>query len=78
MFSSRLRSARNANSYTQQRMSDMLGITLNSYQKYEQGTRCPSFDLLVQIADILDVSIDYLLGRDEWLASHGVSFDELP
>ena len=78
MFSSRLRSARMSHSYTQQKMADILGITLNSYQKYEQGTRCPSFDLLVQIADILDISIDFLLGRDGWLASHGVFFDESP
>lgn len=76
MFNTRLRSARMSCSLTQQKMADILGITLNSYQKYEQGERCPSYDLLVHIADTLDISIDYLLGRDEWLASHGVFFDE--
>ena len=78
MFGKRLRSVRMLRHLTQQKTADLVDISLQSYQKYEQGTRCPSFDLLVQIADILDVSIDYLLGRDEWLASHGVSFDELP
>lgn len=78
MFGKRLRSVRMLRHLTQQKTADLVDISLRSYQKYEQGTRCPSFDLLVQIADILDVSIDYLLGRDEWLASHGVSFDELP
>lgn len=78
MFGKRLRAMRMLRHFTQQNMADSLDLALRSYQCYEQGERCPSFDLLVQIADILDVSIDYLLGRDEWLASHGVSFDELP
>lgn len=77
MFGKRLRSSRMSRGFTQQKISDLLDISLRSYQKYEQGTRCPSFELLVSIADTLDVSIDYLLGRDEWLKSHGVFFDEL-
>lgn len=76
MFSSRLRSRRMAKSFTQQNMADLLDISLNAYQKYEQGMRTPSLDCLIKIADILDVSVDYLLGRDEWLTAHGVSFDE--
>lgn len=78
MFQSRLHDARKSHSLTQQKMADRLSITLNAYQKYEQGERSPSLDTLVKIADILDISIDYLLGRDEWLAAHEVSFDERP
>ena len=76
MFNKRLRLMRMKKNLTQQKFSDLLGIALRSYQCYEQGTRTPSFDMLIQIADILDVSVDYLLGRDEWLTAHGVSFDE--
>lgn len=76
MFNKRLRSTRMSRKITQQAMADMLSISLNAYQKYEQSERMPSLNCLVQIADILDVSIDYLLCRDEWLRSHGVSFDE--
>ena len=61
---------------TQQAMADKLQISLNAYQKYEQAERSPSLECLVRIADILDVSIDYLLGRDEFLTSCGVPFDE--
>ena len=75
MFNFRLREKRLEHHYTQQEMSDMLGISLNAYQKYEQGVREPSFATLIRISDILDVSIDYLLGRDAWLTAHGVSFD---
>lgn len=75
MFGKRLRAARIARKYTQQRMADILTISLNSYQKYEQGERNPSFDILVKIADTLNVSIDWLLSRDDFLKSLGVSSD---
>lgn len=76
MFGKRLRKVRMDKNITQQAMADFLDIGLRSYQKYEECSREPSFALLVQIADILDVSTDYLLCRDEYLKSHGVSFDE--
>lgn len=75
MFGKRLRSARMARKITQQRMADLVGSSLNSYQKYEQGVRYPSYDLLVEFADILDVPTDWLLGRDGYLESLGVSVD---
>lgn len=76
MFSSRLRSARLKKRFTQQSMSDALSISLNGYQKYEQGERFPPPDTLVKIADLLEIPIDYLLGRDDFLRSLGVSVDE--
>ena len=76
MFNKRLREMRMKRGFTQQRLADILDIALRSYQCYETGTRTPNYTLLIKIADILDISIDYLLGRDEWLHSHGVSVDE--
>lgn len=76
MFSKRLRKMRMKRGFTQQSMADKLQISLNAYQKYEQAERSPSFDCLIQIADILEVSIDYLLGRDDFLIACGVPFDE--
>lgn len=78
MFKDRLRSARIHRGYTLQRTADELNITLRTYQKYESGDREPPFDLLVAIADLFDVSIDFLLGRDDFLLSHGVSVDVPP
>lgn len=71
MFGQRLREMRIKNNYTQQNMADLLNVALRSYQKYEQGERSPSYALLVQIGDLLDVSLDYLLGRDDFIASRG-------
>ena len=67
VFNKRLRKTRMKNGFTQQIMADKLQISLNAYQKYEQAERSPSLECLVRIADILNVSIDYLLGRDAFL-----------
>lgn len=76
MFNKRLRAIRMQLGFTQQNMADKLNISLNAYQKYEQSERSPSLDCLVSIADIFDVSLDYLLCRDEFIQSHATSVDE--
>lgn len=76
MFNIRLRERRKKCGFTQRQMADKLQISLNAYQKYEQAERCPSLDCLVSIADILNVSVDYLLCRDDFIQSHEASFDE--
>lgn len=76
MFNKRLREMRIKRGYTQQRLADSVDIALRSYQCYETGTRTPCYDLLIRIADILDVSLDYLMGRDDFMKSHAIPFDE--
>ena len=67
MFGKRLRSARIEKKYTQEKLAETVGVALRTYQCYEQGVRTPSFELLVKLADALDVSTDYLLCRDEFI-----------
>lgn len=76
MFNKRLREMRIKRGYTQQRLADILDIALRSYQCYETGTRTPNYTLLILIADTLNVSLDYLLGRDEFMKAHAIPFDE--
>lgn len=76
MFNKRLRALRMKRKYTQQNMADMLQVSLNTYQKYEQAERSPSLECLVRLADILNAPIDFLLCRDDFLKSLGVSVDE--
>lgn len=78
MFKDRLRATRIARGYTLQKMADTIGIALRSYQKYESGDSEPAFDYLVTLANFLDVPIDFLLGRDDYLNSLGVSVDVSP
>lgn len=75
MFGQRLNTTRKLRGFTAQYMADKLQIALRSYRMYESESRYPSLDMLVNIADLLDVSTDYLLCRDEFLQSHAVSFD---
>lgn len=76
MFHERLRDARIKSGLTQQKVADSLDLSLNAYQKYEQAERSPSLTCLVAIADLFDVSIDYLLCRDDFIKSHAASSDE--
>lgn len=75
MLNKRLRMLRIHHKYTQQSMADLLHLTLNSYQKYEQGATAPPLQTLVKIADIFNTSTDFLLGRDAYLQSVGLNID---
>ena len=63
IFQERLIDQRKINKLTQQQVAQHLGISQPSYIRYEQGTAEPSYDNLVKLANLFDVSIDYLLGR---------------
>lgn len=39
-----------------------LNVTIRSINRYEDGTREPSIDMLVKFCKLYDVSADYLLG----------------
>jgi len=75
MFPSRLNQTRKSRGYTAQQMADALQMQIRGYRKYESGDSAPSLDGLVLIADLLNVSIDYLLGRDDYLESLGVTVE---
>ena len=65
MFASRLQAARKPKGLKGRELAEMLGISYSSYSKYESTDRKPDIDMLVRIADILDVTTDYLLGRTD-------------
>ena len=65
MFNIRLNQTRKEKGYTAQQMADKLTISLSTYRKYESGHRSPNLEMLSRIADILKVSADYLLCRDD-------------
>lgn len=76
MFNERLNQTRKSKGVTAQQMADLLHINIRSYRAYESADRSPSLEILVKIADILEVSTDYLLCRDDFLKSHATSADE--
>lgn len=64
-FPQQLKEARKCKNFKQKEMAELLGIKLRSYQQYEGGQRRPDYETLVALADYLDVTTDYLLGRTE-------------
>ena len=78
MFNDRLRSTRIFRGYTLQKTADAIGITLRALQKYESGEIEPNLKTLTEMAEFLDVPTDFLLGRDAYLRSLGVSVDVPP
>lgn len=42
-----------------------LGLPYTTYVNYEKGEREPNSETLIMIANYYNVSIDYLIGRDE-------------
>lgn len=74
-FNERLRHARTIAGYTQEQVARELNVTLRSYQNYEQGRTSPSLSTLVELADLFQMPTDWLLCRDEYLASLGVHVD---
>lgn len=50
---------------TQAEVASALGVSSVVYSRYETGSRQPSIETLVQLADIFGVTVDYLLGRQD-------------
>lgn len=65
MLSIRLKSARKAKKLTQEDLAKKVNTTKATISNYENDYSTPSNEMLVLLADVLDVSTDYLLGRDD-------------
>lgn len=62
-FSVILKELREKNGYTQEELGSLLNLSKNAISHYENSTNSPSLETVERIADIFDVSIDYLIGR---------------
>lgn len=64
-FADRLRELREARGLTQARLAELLDTSPRVYNRWETGAALPRLDTLVQLADLLEVSLDELVGRTE-------------
>lgn len=60
-FHSRLRKCRESQEFSQIEFAQKLEVSNTVLSRYESGDREPNFDMLIKIANTLNVSIDYLL-----------------
>ena len=66
VFGEQLRRLREKKRISRKVLGELCGLSKNAIAKYEQGTREPSFETLMEIADFFGVSIDFLLGRKKF------------
>lgn len=60
-FPAKLRRARKEKGLSQGQLAQRISADLQRVSKYERGVNIPTTDIMVRIADALDVSLDYLL-----------------
>ena len=65
ILAERLKQCRKEKGFTQREVAIYCDITEKTYQNYELMTREPKVEILLKIADVFVVSLDYLLGRTE-------------
>ena len=60
----RLKELRKARNETQADIAEVIGITRAAYANIENGRREPDFETLILLSDHFEVSVDYILGRE--------------
>ncbi|WP_338342867.1 helix-turn-helix transcriptional regulator [Fructobacillus fructosus] len=63
-FSKRLKSLREKEGVTQRKMAKHIGMSAGTIANLENGYSKPSFDVLIDIADYFEMSLDDLVGRE--------------
>ena len=71
LFQSRLSSTRRKRRLSQSELATISGLQPSAVSHFETGNRSPSFDNLRRLADALEVTTDYLLGRVDDPAASG-------
>ena len=62
---SRIKSARKSRRMSQEELGNLVGIGKSSISDWESGKRAVPIDVVEQIAKILDVSVQYIMGWKE-------------
>ena len=65
ILAKRLKECRKEKDLTQNQVAIYCDITEHTYQNYELMTREPKLEILIKIADLFGVSLDYLTGRTD-------------
>ncbi|MEG1495642.1 MAG: helix-turn-helix transcriptional regulator [Bacilli bacterium] len=69
LFGKRLKELRTKAGLTQQALGNMINITKVSICCYEKGTRTPTIDTLIDLANTFNVDYSYFLGGDNYVVA---------
>ena len=61
-LSKNIRTLRKERNLTQEQFAEVMGVTTGAVHKWESGLSVPELDLIVEMADFFDTSVDVLLG----------------
>lgn len=65
-FKDRLKEIRLEKEMTRKQLADVLFVSERLISYWENGKRECNFDTLIRLADIFNITIDYLLGRSDF------------
>lgn len=63
LLNERIKKLREEENISQTELAKEIGIAKNTLCQYEKNKANPSLEIILQIADYFNVSVDYLLGR---------------
>lgn len=66
-FGKRVRSLREMRGLTQEQFADEMSITYTHSNRIENGTRVPSLDLMIEMAEFFGVLLDFLIMGRQFL-----------
>ena len=61
---SNIKSLRARKGYSQVKLQHLVGVSTSSIEAYEQGVRIPSLPVAYRLSEVLDTSIDFLVGKN--------------
>jgi transcriptional regulator with XRE-family HTH domain len=76
-FPNRLQAQREQRGLSQEALAKRSGMQPTAISHFETGARKPSFDNLRRLADALETTVDYLMGRTDTSATVTAAGDQL-
>lgn len=64
-FAAKIAAARKEKGFTQEELSDRMGVSAQAVSKWERGLNLPDIDLLLDLSRILELSLDYLFDKEQ-------------
>ncbi len=65
-FFEQLYALRIEHNLSRQQLAEQLNVSVRLISYWENGKRECGFDMLIKIAELFSVSVDYLLGREDY------------
>lgn len=63
MFGKRLKDLREDHDLTQQEIADKIGVGIRTYQKYEVEEIEPKLSTLLNLSELYECTVDYIMGK---------------